>query len=277
MRNGRSCSWRMAMSFYFRIRSAPAASVRNAATSTGKYMHHASASLTPMPRGAWLQGQNYVRGDHISLLGWSNGGVAALWTVRLTKAPARGHRRFPLGRRVLSELPPLARNRMERPGPDPHPHRQRRRLDTPPRPASRWWPAPTTAARACRSSSIRARTTNSIAPIPRSGCAPASSIRSILPGAPMAAPILPLAPTHSSGCRPGSRDSETRRGHRLQEMKRRANGYRRGGNSKHASSPRQTRPITVSNANDHSVPPSSHADGSNPGDSNTGVTSLVQS
>ncbi len=39
---------------------------------------------------AWLQGQNYVRGDHISLLGWSNGGVAALWTVRLTKVPPAG-------------------------------------------------------------------------------------------------------------------------------------------------------------------------------------------
>ncbi len=39
---------------------------------------------------AWLQGQSYVRGDHISLLGWSNGGVAALWTVRLTKVPPAG-------------------------------------------------------------------------------------------------------------------------------------------------------------------------------------------
>jgi len=28
----------------------------------------------------WLLGKSYVRGDHISLLGWSNGGVAALWT-----------------------------------------------------------------------------------------------------------------------------------------------------------------------------------------------------
>jgi dienelactone hydrolase len=35
----------------------------------------------------WLQGQSYVRGEHISLLGWSNGGVAALWTVRPTAAP----------------------------------------------------------------------------------------------------------------------------------------------------------------------------------------------
>jgi dienelactone hydrolase len=35
----------------------------------------------------WLQGQAFVRGDHISLLGWSNGAVAALWTVRPTTKP----------------------------------------------------------------------------------------------------------------------------------------------------------------------------------------------
>ena len=32
----------------------------------------------------WLQTQGYVKADHISLLGWSNGGSAALWTVRPT-------------------------------------------------------------------------------------------------------------------------------------------------------------------------------------------------
>jgi dienelactone hydrolase len=30
----------------------------------------------------WLQAQPYVAGDRISLLGWANGAVAALWTVR---------------------------------------------------------------------------------------------------------------------------------------------------------------------------------------------------
>jgi dienelactone hydrolase len=35
----------------------------------------------------WLQTQNYVKADHISLLGWSNGGSAALWTVRPTAVP----------------------------------------------------------------------------------------------------------------------------------------------------------------------------------------------
>jgi len=35
----------------------------------------------------WLQQQNYVRPDHISLLGWSNGAAAVLWTVRLTTPP----------------------------------------------------------------------------------------------------------------------------------------------------------------------------------------------
>jgi dienelactone hydrolase len=32
----------------------------------------------------WLQSQAYVKADHISLLGWSNGGAAALWTIRPT-------------------------------------------------------------------------------------------------------------------------------------------------------------------------------------------------
>ncbi len=30
----------------------------------------------------WLQSQTYVKPDHVSLLGWSNGGIAVLWTVR---------------------------------------------------------------------------------------------------------------------------------------------------------------------------------------------------
>jgi dienelactone hydrolase len=38
----------------------------------------------------WLQGQAYVRADRISLLGWSNGGSAALWAVRPTTAPHDG-------------------------------------------------------------------------------------------------------------------------------------------------------------------------------------------
>jgi dienelactone hydrolase len=38
----------------------------------------------------WLQGQSYVRPDHISLLGWSNGGVATLWAVRPTSTPHDG-------------------------------------------------------------------------------------------------------------------------------------------------------------------------------------------
>jgi dienelactone hydrolase len=35
----------------------------------------------------WLQTQNYVRADRISLIGWSNGGSAALWAVRPTAVP----------------------------------------------------------------------------------------------------------------------------------------------------------------------------------------------
>jgi len=38
----------------------------------------------------WLQTQNYVKPDHISVLGWSNGGAAALWTVRPTTSPKDG-------------------------------------------------------------------------------------------------------------------------------------------------------------------------------------------
>lgn len=32
----------------------------------------------------WLQSQSYVKADRISLLGWSNGGTAALWAIRPT-------------------------------------------------------------------------------------------------------------------------------------------------------------------------------------------------
>ena len=36
----------------------------------------------------WLQDQAYVAADRVSLLGWANGGVAALWTVRPRGAKA---------------------------------------------------------------------------------------------------------------------------------------------------------------------------------------------
>ncbi len=38
----------------------------------------------------WLQAQSYIKPDHISLMGWSNGGVAALWTIRPALAPHDG-------------------------------------------------------------------------------------------------------------------------------------------------------------------------------------------
>jgi dienelactone hydrolase len=38
----------------------------------------------------WLQTQSFVRADRISLIGWSNGGSAALWAVRPTTAPHDG-------------------------------------------------------------------------------------------------------------------------------------------------------------------------------------------
>jgi dienelactone hydrolase len=38
----------------------------------------------------WLQTQSFVRADRISLIGWSNGGSAALWAVRPTTVPHDG-------------------------------------------------------------------------------------------------------------------------------------------------------------------------------------------
>jgi dienelactone hydrolase len=38
----------------------------------------------------WLQAQSYIRADRISLLGWSNGGSAALWAVRPATVPHDG-------------------------------------------------------------------------------------------------------------------------------------------------------------------------------------------
>jgi len=38
----------------------------------------------------WLQTQNFVRPDRISLLGWANGGTATLWTVRPNALPRDG-------------------------------------------------------------------------------------------------------------------------------------------------------------------------------------------
>jgi len=39
----------------------------------------------------WLQSQGYVKPDRISVLGWSNGGAAVLWTVRPTTRPQDGN------------------------------------------------------------------------------------------------------------------------------------------------------------------------------------------
>jgi dienelactone hydrolase len=42
----------------------------------------------------WLQTQKFVRPEHISLLGWSSGGIAALWAVRPNAAPRDGSADF---------------------------------------------------------------------------------------------------------------------------------------------------------------------------------------
>jgi dienelactone hydrolase len=36
---------------------------------------------------AWLQAQSWIEADRVSLLGWSTGAVAALWTVRVRSQP----------------------------------------------------------------------------------------------------------------------------------------------------------------------------------------------
>lgn len=42
----------------------------------------------------WLQAQDWVVKDRVSLLGWSNGAIAALWTVRPRAAPKDSHPDF---------------------------------------------------------------------------------------------------------------------------------------------------------------------------------------
>jgi dienelactone hydrolase len=39
---------------------------------------------------AWLQQQSWVVADRVSLMGWSSGGIAALWTVRAARLPPDG-------------------------------------------------------------------------------------------------------------------------------------------------------------------------------------------
>jgi dienelactone hydrolase len=42
----------------------------------------------------WLQSQGFVRADHVSLLGWSSGGIATLWAVRPNGQPRDGSHDF---------------------------------------------------------------------------------------------------------------------------------------------------------------------------------------
>jgi dienelactone hydrolase len=38
----------------------------------------------------WLQQQSWVQADRVSLMGWSSGGIATLWTVRAARMPVEG-------------------------------------------------------------------------------------------------------------------------------------------------------------------------------------------
>ena len=64
-----------------------------------------------------------------ALLGWSNGAIAVLWTVRPRAAPKDEPAGFPLGGRAVSGLPPPRRERMERTRSDADPDRRRGQLD----------------------------------------------------------------------------------------------------------------------------------------------------
>jgi dienelactone hydrolase len=147
----------------------------------------------------WLQQQSYVRPDHISLLGWSNGAAAVLWTVRLTTPPHPESADF---RSAVAFYPSCGRLREAAWSASS----VGLTIGRPPQPASRWWPAREAAARACRSSSIRMRITNSTEPILQFGCEPALSTLSILPAARMAARIRPRATMRSRAFRNGWRD-----------------------------------------------------------------------
>ena len=53
----------------------------------------------------WLQTQDWVQKDRVSLLGWSNGAIATLWAVRPRAAPKDEPSGFPLGGGAVSGLP----------------------------------------------------------------------------------------------------------------------------------------------------------------------------
>lgn len=57
----------------------------NAATRRRKFGRTASGSRSAARD--WLQQQDFTRKDRISLLGWANGGIAALWAVRPNLEP----------------------------------------------------------------------------------------------------------------------------------------------------------------------------------------------
>lgn len=58
---------------------------------------------------AWLQAQDWVQADRVSLLGWSNGGSTVLWAVRPHAAPKDSHPDF----RTAIALYPGCRGHLE--------------------------------------------------------------------------------------------------------------------------------------------------------------------
>ena len=148
------------------------------------------------------------RADRVSLLGWSNGAIAALWAVR--RAPqAKDGARFPFRGRALSGLPAAQQRRLERAGADADPDRARRRpglgRDLPADGGGR--ARPQRAGRDPRLSR-RAPRLRPSEPAAAGAHRPGVFGRRQRPRA-TAAPIRPPAPTRSSACRRGWRGSES--------------------------------------------------------------------
>ena len=90
-----------------------AGSAANAACASARSATSASGSPTPMAARDWLQKQDWVIADRVSLLGWSSGGITALWAVR-ARAQALRRRRRTSARRWRSI--PAAAGSATRPG-----------------------------------------------------------------------------------------------------------------------------------------------------------------
>ena len=91
---GASGSRRRASSCCFRTATARAGLARNAACAARSVRPYRERVADAQAARTWLQTQDFVQKDRISLLGWSNGAIAALWTVRPRAAVKDGQPDF---------------------------------------------------------------------------------------------------------------------------------------------------------------------------------------